>query len=199
MKKLLIAIAVLAMGFSANAAAYYWGLQSYDYLGPDGSGYDADMGANLWSGGTAFLYLGTVAYNDGFQTDGATYVARGGYDDTTYGYGVLDASDVSALPTNADIAGAGGQAYSIVLVDANVSSLDDANIENYIIITGTSTGQYDPGTESSYAEFVDFTTSIGGTGVAWASASAPLDSPEPTSGLLMLLGMAGLALKRKRA
>ena len=35
-------------------------------------------------------------------------------------------------------------------------------------------------------------------GAGWyGAASAPV--PEPTSGLLMLLGMAGLALKRKRA
>ena len=37
--------------------------------------------------------------------------------------------------------------------------------------------------------------SAGYSGAGWYSASVP----EPTSGLLLLLGMAGLALKRKRA
>ena len=35
----------------------------------------------------------------------------------------------------------------------------------------------------------------GSTATAWSTAAVP----EPTSGLLLLLGMAGLALKRKRA
>ena len=198
MKKLMIVFAALTMAISANAGAYYWGLQSYDYTGPDGSGYDADMGANLWAGGTAFLYLGTVAYDNGFDTSGATYITNAGYDDVNYGYGYLDATDPTSLPTHADVDAAGGQAYSIVLVDANVSSLDDAGIENYIIITGTSTSEYDPVADTSFASMVDGMTVIGGDGVAWSPASAePI--PEPTSGLLMLVGLAGLALKRKRA
>ena len=199
MKRLMIAIAALSMAISANAGAYYWGLQSFDYTGPDGSGYDSDMGANLWANGTAFLYLGTVAYDNGFDTAGATYLANAGFDDTNFGYGYIDATDVSSLPTSSDVDATGGQAYSIVLVDAaGVTSLDDGAIENYIIVTGTSSGEYDPGTETSFASFLNTSTVIGGDGVAWAPASAePI--PEPTSGLLLLLGMAGLALKRKRA
>ena len=71
------------------------------------------------------------------------------------------------------------------------TSLDDKNIKNYIILTGTSTAEYDPVAELSYAGMID-TSVIGGQGTAWTPV------PEPTSGLLMLLGMAGLALKRKR-
>lgn len=199
MKKLIVALAALTIGISANAASYYWGIQSFDYLGPDGSGYDSDLGMNNYMGATAFLYLGTVTYDNGFVTDGATFVASAGYDDAMMGYGVLDNSNPSALPTSSDINAAGGQAYSIVLVDATgVTSLDDGAIQNYIIVTGTSTGEYDPGTETSFASLLDTSTVIGGDGVAWSPASAePI--PEPTSGLLMMLGIAGLALKRKRA
>ena len=46
-------------------------------------------------------------------------------------------------------------------------------------------------TSVSKATFADTTTTYAGAG--WYAV------PEPTSGLLMLLGMAGLALKRKRA
>ena len=198
MKKLLIAFAALIVGVTANAASYNWGLTSYDYLGPDGSGYSDADGMNLYSAGTAFLYLGTITYDNGFKTDGATFLSSAGYDDGMYAYGQVDDSDVTALPSNDSVLAAGGQAYSIVLVDTNASSLDDASIQNYIIVTGESTSSYDPGTEMTYASFVDWTTVIGGDGVAWSPASAePI--PEPTSGLLLLLGMAGLALKRKRA
>ena len=48
--------------------------------------------------------------------------------------------------------------------------------------------------ETSFlANFMAGETSKGAT--AWSTAAVP----EPTSGLLILLGMAGLALKRKRA
>ena len=193
MKKLMIAIAAVAMGFAANASSYWWGIQSFDYTGPDGSGYDADMGANLWSGGTAFLYLGTVSYDNGFKTGDATQIAYAGFDDASFGYGALDNSDVSLLPTSDAINAAGGQAYSIVLVDTMATSLDDKNIKNYIILTGTSTAEYDPAAEMAYAGLYDSTTVIGGQGTAWTPV------PEPTSGLLMLLGMAGLALRRRHA
>ena len=36
-------------------------------------------------------------------------------------------------------------------------------------------------------------------GSGWMPYTAPTPVPEPTSGLLLLLGVAGLALKRKRA
>ena len=198
MRKILIAVAAISIGVAAHAASYCWGVQSFDYLGPDGSGYDDAVGANVWSGGTAFLYLGTVAYNNGFDTTGATFIKSGQFDDVNYGYGDVDISDVTTLPTSDSINASGGQDYSIVFVDAQVTSLDDAAINNYIILTSTSTGEYDPIADVSYASFLDTTTAIGGTGVAWAAAT-PLDSPEPTSGLLMLFGLAGLALKRKRA
>ena len=46
--------------------------------------------------------------------------------------------------------------------------------------------------EAAMADMSTFDTSVGG----WVSTAAV---PEPTSGLLMLLGMAGLALRRRRS
>ena len=43
----------------------------------------------------------------------------------------------------------------------------------------------------------DLALKMGGTGAATSWQTAAI--PEPTSGLLMLLGMAGLALSRRRA
>ena len=201
MKKLLIAIAALAIGVSANAATYCWGLSSYDYLGPDGSGYDADEGMNLYSGGTAFLYLGTIAYDNGFVTDSATYITKGGYDAVNYGYGKGLDLDISSMDANDAVDVNGGQAYSIVLVDADVASLDDASIGNYIIITGTSGSEFDPGLEINYASFINFDATPGTAPYTWTETSSapPEPIPEPASGLLVLLGVAGLALKRKQA
>ena len=49
------------------------------------------------------------------------------------------------------------------------------------------------------ASVANLGTKIGGTGAATAWIAVPADIPEPTSGVLMLLGMAGLALRRRRA
>ena len=45
----------------------------------------------------------------------------------------------------------------------------------------------------------DLSTKIGGLSTGAATAWSTAAVPEPTSGLLMLLGMAGLALRRRRA
>ena len=85
----------------------------------------------------------------------------------------------------------GGQVYSIILLEKNgVTSLDGYE-GYYTIVTGESTAGVIPGVTTTY--YADFTN---------ATASAYTTSqmvPEPTSGLLMLLGMAGLALRRRRA
>ena len=79
----------------------------------------------------------------------------------------------------------------------------DASGNNAIYISDLGTVNYQPIGESdvtfgsqndfSSAGFKDLKAGYGGAG--WYAASVP----EPTSGLLMLLGMAGLALRRRRA
>ena len=57
-------------------------------------------------------------------------------------------------------------------------------------------------TQSSYTLDSDSnkTVALGMNSMSWTTIAAPTPPvPEPTSGILMLLGMAGLALRRKRA
>lgn len=72
----------------------------------------------------------------------------------------------------------------------------DAKTFNYVEATGLAAKVYDPAAqESSPGTFNTITaaTILGGASGQIAAV------PEPTSGLLMLLGVAGLALRRRRA
>ena len=182
MKKQLILITTAFVAITLQAANFVWGNGSYDYTGPNG---ETD-----YTGGKAFLFLGTVtASATAFDMSSATQVTSSLFDDVNWVYGNVDAENLSAsdLVTST----AAGQAFTLIIVDKNVDSL--AGFEgNYYIYNGVSD---DPGvlpgtTPVYYAQFFDASP------VATWSAMA---APEPTSGLLLLLGVAGLALKRKRA
>lgn len=204
MKKLMIAAAVALAATFANAGAYIWGFGSTADIVPGGE-TDVDYIEN----GTAMLFLGTIAqtatgegsginakYNLDFS--GLTYVATAGYDDGTYTFGQIDFDPSTASdaidPTTP-------QAYTLILFDQDGVS-DYENYEGYYAVyTGTSTLAMDPATDTRYS---DFTTGDPVLGDSWRTAgpaapTPPEPIPEPTSGLLVLLGVASLALKRKRA
>ncbi len=82
---------------------------------------------------------------------------------------------------------AGDVVYGAVLF---VDAADNYYLGN--VVTATIP---DSGNGSFQKLFTDYQGTAAGGSLAWSTASVP----EPTSGLLLLLGMAGLALKRKRA
>ena len=206
MKKLMIALAALSFGLAANAASYIWGISDNEAVYPNG---------NYVDGATAFLLLGTVTESAGSAAD--TYVltlpgsasllnysAQAG--DPDYNWGVFDASTPEASasvtqPTSDNSSGT--QAYSLVLVNDDISTysaLEDylkTEGNEYVIYTGTSKYAVDQATGDEVASMI-YDGHISET--SWHTVgTAPIDSPEPTSGLLLLLGVAGLALKRKKA
>ncbi|MBR3085127.1 MAG: PEP-CTERM sorting domain-containing protein, partial [Kiritimatiellae bacterium] len=63
--------------------------------------------------------------------------------------------------------------------------------------TGMDVGEAQLAFDISSTTLKDIDTT--GTGAGWYMTKAASPVPEPTSGLLMLLGVAGLALRRKRA
>lgn len=188
MKKLLIIASAIAMACSAQAASYVWGFANEgDYVNKNGDAFDS---------GTAFLYLGTVTASDSaFDFSGATYVTSAGYVDDYFG--------AVASPINSDAVTSttAGQAFSLILFDkAGMTANDLGTFEgDYVLYTGTSSEGVIPGT-SGNTYFADFTRTgeVGASDWQTMSAAGPTPIPEPTSGLLMLLGMVGLALRRKQ-
>ena len=199
MKKLMIAAAVALAATFANAGAYVWGFNSTSDIVPGG-----ETDVDYIDRGTAMLFLGTIAqtatgegsgidakYNLDFT--GLTQIATGGYDAATYTFGV---PEFDSSVTSDSITTDTPQAYTLILFDQN-GVTDYENYEGYYAVyTGTSTLGMDPPTEIRYS---DFTTSDPVLGDSWHTAAIPEAIPEPTSGLLLLLGMGGLALKRKKA
>ena len=194
MKKIIMGFAAMAMAMSLSAAEYNWGLNGYNYVGPSGEGYVEEFGGNFYSGGYAMLFLGTVsATENAFTLDGTTFITAGGYDEATFSYGVNDPG--AGLASDKVTSTAAGQAFSIVILDKVVANLDGYT-GNYAIINGTSAEQLtNPGTGGFVAQFVDSNPL---TQSQWNTMTSSA-VPEPTSGLLLLLGVAGLALRRRRA
>ena len=191
MKKLMIAAAVAVLGIAANAAVYSWGCTEPEAQGPDGE---------LLETGTAFLFLGTIGQT--LNADGITYTldfSAADYitsvtkmdDNGAWGQTGFDATRTSAKIENTE-----GDAFSILLIDNTNFDKDTINKYegNYALFTGESYEGSDTATGTKYAglfyeEDVVYQSN-------WNVASAV---PEPTSGLLLLLGVAGLALRRRRA
>ena len=184
MKKLMILASVLAMACVTSAASFTWGFMNEgDYLDKDGNAFDS---------GTAFLFLGTVTASDSaFDLSKATYVTSAGYADDYFGAVSGDNLASSDAVTSSDA----GQAFSLLLFDTEGMTADDLSTfeGDYVLYTGTSTRGTIPGaTVDYYAKFLR-------NGEVEASNWQTMGAvPEPTSGLLMLLGMAGLALRRKQ-
>ena len=192
MKKLIITVASIAVAAGVNAAAMQWGNMFGTY---------EDVNGDAFTGGTALLYVlagdssTAVAYDGGsWKLNGATLVASSAYDSGIDGWGVEEYTDVGSSVSAGTYWGDDMQYFSLVIVDKDgVSSLDGYD-GNYIIYTDQGTQAVVEPSGPTWGVDFSFYNDIAATD--WQSAAAV---PEPTSGLLLLLGMAGLALKRKKA
>ena len=182
MKKLMIAACAVALAAVANAGTCYWGTDIDTYV------YKPETNTKLGSTYTALLFDAT-AYD---QTTLLADFRGDGYDSTKVlntigvaGGEVYDSKGFGGLVTD--------QHYNLYF-----AIIDSANDQIFIttdkLVTGPdvnkSVDAYWDTTKASKAAALE----TGYAGMGWYTAV-----PEPTSGLLLLLGVAGLALRRRRA
>ena len=196
MKKLLIALAVAASAVGLQAATINWG----------GAIANADCTDTLSYGTTAYLVWSATDFSPAtastFNASDANWknwtTDNGGTAVAKYALSDADVDAWSFSSTYAPTTAASYNGYYAVLVidggdatkasymyagsfsnatDGNIGTLSPASI---VLNEGWAT---DPGPWLNSGGFNTTVSSV----------------PEPTSGLLLILGMAGLALKRKRA
>ena len=178
MKKLLVLATVVAVAAMSQAASFAWNVSGIK-SSSDSSIAGANYLAVFMEGTDSTLSALTTALSAG-DISGV---------DTTYSK-LTSSAGLATSSGNGSLAAGDTLSGFVVIFDA--ATLDEA--ANYLVAVngGASIVSKTVGTAGG-----NITLSFGSqaSNTAWTSMAVP----EPTSGLLMLLGMAGLALRRRRA
>jgi len=181
MKKLIVMAAVVCAAVAAQAVNLTWSW-SGTFTDAKGDALDArQYKAYLYKTSTFQEPTAPETGNPFKIPEGMTYVASSGWDDSNNRFGDMR-SQASDFATQQ-------RGWMIVLVDDIVTQDElESGVECYAaVITGN---------RAFTSTLMSISNTSGGQ-LAWYGMGEP--TPEPTSGLLVLIGMGALALKRKRA
>ena len=181
-------LGVVAVAAVTQAASFSWKTQTGQYV------YQAGTTTKAGSV-TAYLFNADVVSRDALV---AAFVDSGkGLTDFTSlsSKATGTAGGIASTSFSADPLGSETSLTAYFAIISGENIFVSAEVSGMYQATSTTTLQFAPTTASKAAaiEWTTGTTSVATSG-GWYTAA-----PEPTSGLLLLLGMAGLALKRKRA
>ena len=196
MKKLMIAIAAVVTGVIANAATVNWEVGGIQTTGD----FDNPDGTEAYAAGYSVYLFNNATLSQSVMAGYLAAAATGGTDWST----ALSSQSMASFVGDSDYGGglatnlsADNGTFTGYMVILDAGSVDKANYafitdtysaaDNSMHVIAFSTFDYD-----NYVNALDYSTA-GQAGSNWTAV------PEPTSGLLMLLGMAGLALRRRRA
>ena len=185
MKKLIVAAAIVCAAVITQAASVSWTCKEVmNSTGAEASGLAFFVNAATLDRADALALAGKGASAISSALEGFySYMGSEG----TFSVGKSDAV------ANATLGLKDGQDQNAYLIIFDTATITDSSkffvteTKNVLTLTGA-----DDVASIKWGSQLEATTASG----VWGSASSV---PEPTSGLLLLLGMAGLALKRKRA
>ena len=187
MKKLMIAIAVAAVAVIGNAASVNW--DAGTVLEPSGAMANKSVTGYLFVIDAATYTALTAFATDGSSLSSAVWSSYGDKLSEAYASETTSKRGALKLIDDSKAYNAGETAYAALIYTYGTGdSLQ--YIGNIGSAEFTSAMDVD---KAAMALNIFGDTTKGAT--AWSTAAVP----EPTSGLLLLLGMAGLALKRKCA
>ena len=193
MKKLLIAVATVVVAIASQGATVKWDSNTmYTVASADGGNSSIKISGSAF---TATLYTLTEAqhnsYLASYNTDGnmkAVYDALNGKSGTAM---TLNRGGNFTASTTADV---DATVYGAVIFSTK-ATFDGVEKDFYIANIASGTVGSDSGITIGNLSSVYL-----GENAASGTATGGWQAvPEPTSGLLMLVGLAGLALRRKRA
>lgn len=181
MKKILIAIASVALAVTVEAASVNWG----------GAIANGDPDTEMTAGSTAWLIWSSTAFT-GAATKLDTSAGTANNGGTIVGTYTVTSGDIESYTFTSTYNNVGSDVngyYAILVADG--SDLTKASYMDMGSISGTTAMS---GTQQLYFN-MDWDTNDYLSQGGYSTAVVP----EPTSGLLILIGMAGLALRRRRA
>ena len=181
MKKIMIAMSAVCLAAFAHAATATWSASNIAYAPSSAAEYSAFLIDNDVGGYADYDAAVAAILANGASATGVI-ASKDGLSDS--GTKLALASSGTALVDNGYTAGQSIEAMMIIF-DAAVD--DIANAQNYM------------GATKSAAKFNNSLALNAGFGTQAANTWTSMAVPEPTSALLMLLGVAGLALRRRRA
>ena len=184
MKKLLTAMSAVVLAFGLNAATVDWKYSITNAQGTEGynNGYTVYLvDATAWDGAT----ISAATFSDASVVlDSTTFGAATGRNVGQKTYMTVGNSGARSVAISSLSDGSSLDVYYVILNT-------NADPNTYTTVADTLTGRADTG-EAVFGSHTSMTA-------AAASAATWTAVPEPTSGLLLVLGVAGLALRRKRA
>ena len=179
MKKLLVMSAIVAAAFCANAASFTWG----------GAICAEDGVSAPNSGTTAYLLYSDAAFGAISEFNTATKTTNaGGTMVDQYTITATDASNYAFQGTYSNDWDKMNGYYAMVLVDGNTMYYNTFQVTEFTSATTPMQNKMINETWSG-SEFLGDP----------AKKGTVTNVPEPTSGLLMLVGLSALALRRRRA
>lgn len=179
MKKIMIVLAAIAIAVSVNAATVNWGSGTIKL--PSGANAKATVTASLFIVDAA-TYATYATYTDAAALSDAIYTA---YNGTAVQTAASNGKSIATL-SYGDYA-SGDSVYALILYTTTENG-QDYWMGNYATTT------FDSAQDKSVGQLANF---LGGNSTAGVTAWSTAAVPEPTSGLLVLLGMASLALRRR--